>query len=285
MPEILLNPPLEGDEIIPKYEFVQDIEENAEATIVTETPVIAQALVKEPINSYWYFQLETESGNSESGNNVPGTWSPTLGASSLPQQENISTVLEDDDTPPIAKPGSFQLFLPDPEMMDRVGQVHPDEIYQRSSTVATKNAVNNAENYGNSIQKSLNLEVGNSSTQSSARSKSTNADTIITKSESLSAIPEVPQASNRRSERSERPERSESKARVTFAENPVSGRQSPPRSKSTSSTPKLVSYQKPRKDRSRSRNSRIASATQQVNRYIFKIIFLYEYVGQFLVNF
>ena len=91
LPEILLNPPLEGDEIIPKYEFVQDIEENAEATIVTETPVIAQALVKEPINSYWYFQLETESGNPESGNNVPGTWSPTLGASSLPQQENIST--------------------------------------------------------------------------------------------------------------------------------------------------------------------------------------------------
>ena len=65
-------------------------------------------------------------------------------------------------------------------MMDRVGQVHPDEIYQRSSTtVAAKNAVNNAENYGNSIQKSLNLEVGNSSAQSSPRSKSMSSDPII----------------------------------------------------------------------------------------------------------
>lgn len=99
---------------------------------------------------------------------------------------------------PIAAPGSYQLFMPDPEMMDRL-------------------------------------------TPSSAGKPE--------------IIPEARSTS--------RSSRSESKKRVVIADPPVSGSQSPPRSpRSKSNTSRIVSYQRPR---SRSRNSKLASATHRVN--------------------
>ena len=52
-----MDPPLMGSEIIPKYEFVQDIEEIPDV-IIQEPHVIGQALVIGPVDSFWFFQLE-----------------------------------------------------------------------------------------------------------------------------------------------------------------------------------------------------------------------------------
>lgn len=214
-----LDPPLVGCADLPKYEFVQDIEDYPDI-VMQDSNIMGKAMVHDPVDSFWYFELEQ---------NAPEAPAPTVAPKAAMT-----------DAPPIAPPGSYQLFLPDPEMMDRVGTFQTGDIFQTEAKGTIPVAAD------------LNIPIA--------------------------SVPLVsPSTSTASGEQSQ--SRSESKQRsVVFADPPVSGSQDHPdsvlsstagsssRAASSSST-RIVSYQRPKvKERSRSRNTRIAAATQQVNR-------------------
>ena len=212
-----LDPPLVGCADLPKYEFVQDIEDYPDI-VIQDSNIMGKAMVHDPVDSFWYFELEQ---------NAPEAPAPTVAPKAAMT-----------DAPPIAPPGSYQLFLPDPEMMDRVGTFQTEDIFQNEA----KGTIPVAADLNIPI---ASVHLVNPSTSSGGQTQS----------------------------------RSESKQRsVVFADPPVSGSQDHPdsvissatgsssRATSSSST-RIVSYQRPKvKERSRSRNTRIAAATQQVNR-------------------
>ena len=212
-----LNPPLVGCADLPKYEFVQDIEDYPDI-VIQESTVMGKAFIGDPIDSFWYFELE------QNGAEAPA---PTV----APKASMM-------DSPPIAPPGSYQLFLPDPEMMDRVGILQPEDIFQTEAKGTIPVAAD------------INIPI---------------------------AVPVVSPSSSSSTASGQSQSRSESKQRsVVFADPPVSGSQDHPDSvlsgsstsrTTSSSLTRIVSYQRPKvKERSRSRNTRIAAATQQVNR-------------------
>ena len=266
MVEITEYPPLLGSsELLPTYEFIKEVEEFPNVTIIQEYFGLGQALVSGPVDSFWFFQLDPRSKVEVLG--TPATIQSSLPVPSLPLSsdqfpipvENIIGAngddLDDDDEElvddlpdmPIAKPGSFQLFLPDPEMMDRVGELGRDLSDQ-------------------------NEQIFKNSQEAEA---STSSKTINKPEDLQQQDQEIKTGNGKRSIRDESKQRG-----VTFADDPVSGSQEPPttsmldrlqveaRSKSEATKSRLVSYQKIR-DRSGSRNSRFAAATQQVNRYFY----------------
>ena len=215
-----LDPPLVGCADLPKYEFVQDIEDYPDI-VMQDSNIMGKAMVHDPVDSFWYFELEQ---------NAPEAPAPTVAPKAAMT-----------DAPPIAPPGSYQLFLPDPEMMDRVGTFQTEDIFQTEAKGTIPVAAD------------LNIPI---------------ASVPLVSPSTSTASGGQPQS------------RSESKQRsVVFADPPVSGSQDHPdsvlsamagsssRAASSSSSTRIVSYQRPKvKERSRSRNTRIAAATQQVNR-------------------
>ena len=255
--EITEYPPLLcSSELLPISEFIQEVEEFPNVSIIQEYFGLGQALVSGPVDSFWFFQLDPRSkGEVQGGGGTAAT------VTSVPLSDNQSNIGagngsgdEDDDDDeliddlhdmPIAKPGSFQLFLPDPEMMDRVGTLRDITSDHEQQILDSKEA-----------------EAASSSSSSS------------TSNQEQTTKVSGPHSSIRNSD--------ESKQRVMFADPPVSGSQECPplmlndriqvesRSKSEATKSRLVSYQKIR-DRSHSRNSRFAAATQQVNRYKYML--------------
>ena len=264
--EITEYPPLLcSSELLPISELIQEVEEFPNVSIIQGYFGLGQALVSGPVDSFWFFQLDPRSKVEVQAGGTAATVPSSV--PSLPLSDNQSNIGagngsgadEDDedelidDLPhdmPFAKPGSFQLFLPDPEMMDRVGTLRDVTSDHEQQILDSKEA-----------------EATSSSSSSTSNQEKT---TKISGPEST-----------RNSD--------ESKQRVMFADPPVSGSQECPplmlndriqvesRSKSEATKSRLVSYQKIR-DRSHSRNSRFAAATQQVNRYKylgFKTCFIY----------
>ena len=230
------DPPLVGFQHLPKYEFVQDIEETPDVAIQESTKF--WALVSNPVDSFWFFELDS-----------PKVEKKLLDLSHLGATATIETsttgfvnnqlAVPSADLPsadaqvPIAVPGTYQLFLPDPEMMNRLGEVPPRaEIYQAEQ--------NNKPT----------IPIEHPSIPAVVPALQAPVDKATPTSESH-ATSEVVQQLCRLS-------RSSSKKRVVIADPPVSGSQSPPRSKSR----KLYSYQRPR---SPSFTTRLLTATQRVN--------------------
>ena len=201
--QITQDPHLLGYKNLPKYEFVQDIEETPDVSIQDTEKVTAIQI--QPTDTFWFFELDT-----------PKVDRKIIDLSSLGATAKVETVSDTyrvsdtSDTSvntdvPIAAPGTYQLFMPDPEMMDRVD---PKPEPEKPSAATT-----------------------------------------------ASGPPEP------------RPPRSESTKRVQIADPPVSGSQSPPKSRAKSGT-RIVSYQRPkesasrppRHDRSKSRNTRAREA-------------------------
>jgi len=135
------------------------------------------------------------------------------------------------DLPPIRAPGTFQLFMPDPEMMERI--VRLPEVVDGATT---------------SVSGQLDDD---------SQYEPTNQHLTI------------PSSNPKSDSETGRSSISGSTKRVFIADPPVSGTQSPPRAPSPTrlvrtdkQTTKLVSYQRPkeRPDRSKSRNTRIREA-------------------------
>ena len=217
-----LEPPLVGARSLPKYEFVQDIEDFPDIAI--ELNQRFKATVKEPVDSYWFFELDT-----------PKVEKKMLDLRQAPAAAAASASLV-----PIATPGSYQLFLPDPEMMDRVGEVSPSEIYQSADSTPP-------------IPVALPQEPP----------------------PEASALLSPPPIEGEDLQRGRRSRSSSKGRRVVIADPPVSGSQSPPRdlgdrSERNRSSTRIVSYQRPKESsRSQSRSSRIARAlaTQPTSSY------------------
>lgn len=110
---------LMGFKALPKYEFVQDIEETPDVVIEEVTKFKASPM--DPVDSFWFFELDT-----------PKPEKKVLDLSHLGASA-IVTTSEQAYQVPVAAPGSYQLFLPDPEMMDRVGQTSPKEIFDKAN--------------------------------------------------------------------------------------------------------------------------------------------------------
>ena len=231
------DPPLVGFQHLPKYEFVQDIEETPDVAIQESTKF--WALVSNPVDSFWFFELDS-----------PKVEKKLLDLSHLGATATIETsttgfvnnqlAVPSADLPsadaqvPIAVPGTYQLFLPDPEMMNRLGEVPPREIYQAEQN---------------------------------------NKPTIPIEHPSIPAVVALPpvdatptsesHATSEVVEQLCRLSRSSSKKRVVIADPPVSGSQSPPSTQTPrSKSRKLYSYQRPR---SPSFTTRLLTATQRVN--------------------
>ena len=115
------DPPLVGYRTLPKYEFVQDIEEIPDI-LIQDTDKI-NAVQIQPIDTFWFFELDTPKVERKIVN---------LGAIGATAQ--VETSFVPSEVPidvPIATPGTYQLFMPDPEMMDRlVSEVKSDETYK-----------------------------------------------------------------------------------------------------------------------------------------------------------
>ena len=141
----------------------------------------------------------------------------TLGATAKVETVVVPETINTDV--PIAAPGTFQLFMPDPEMMDRLGDtVKPVEPYKPPEPITEPPEAD--------------IEAAGASSDMRARSASIK--------------------------------------RVQIADPPVSGSQSPPKSRAKSGT-RIVSYQRPREaqavtsrppraERSKSRNTRAREA-------------------------
>ena len=52
------DPPLLGSQSLPKYEFVQDIEEIPDISI-EDTLKNSKAFIMNPVDSFWFFELDT----------------------------------------------------------------------------------------------------------------------------------------------------------------------------------------------------------------------------------
>lgn len=115
--EVSQDPKLIGFRSLPKYEFVQDIEETADIDIEEVTKQMATKT--DPVDSFWFFEPIEDLSH--------------LGAASALASSETETV--SGGGVPIAVPGSYQLFLPDPDMMDRLGEIPPSEIYQADPTI------------------------------------------------------------------------------------------------------------------------------------------------------
>ena len=112
------DPPLVGYHSLPKYEFVQDIEETPDIAIQETTK--SKALLTDPVDSFWFFEIDTpkvEKSSKMLDLSHLGAATATIETSS---QACSSSSMPMPDVP-IATPGTYQLFLPDPEMMDRIG--------------------------------------------------------------------------------------------------------------------------------------------------------------------
>ena len=199
---------------LPKDEFVQDIEETPDVSITEGARM--RAANNDPVDSFWFFELDTPKPVVNNKTMVDlshmGATATIESPPNIPDLHNMPDV-------PIAAPGTFQLFMPDPDMMDRLG----------TETVTRPI-----------------LKVPEPDPEPSESSDASISD-----------------ESRRRSTRS----RSKSAHRsVVFADNPVSGSQSPPRPARGTSQTRIVSYQRPPpRERSKSRNTRIARAQQPVN--------------------
>lgn len=239
--QALSNPPLIGFEPLPTYEYVQDIEEIPDIAI--EGSLKFKALSSDPVDSFWFFELESDKKKTldlshlgatatvETSRSLPSSsgspyvsavGSESYGSESFRSSLDLLDEEMPQDLPPIRAPGTFQLFMPDPEMMERIGEI------QGSQTAQTE----------------------------TSQYEPTNQHLTIPDSD--------PKSDSEKGLRS----RSGSTKRVMIADPPVSGSQSPPRGPSptrpvrTDKQTKLVSYQRPkeRPERSKSRSTRIREA-------------------------
>ena len=205
--QALKDPILIGSDSLPKYEFVQDIEETPDVSI--QDGPRSRAQTSTPVDSFWFFEMDTPKPMAKALND-----NSHLGASAMVEQTSTNLM----EPVPIAAPGSFQLFMPDPEMMDRLG----------AETVEGPMP-------SQKVNDSIPIPILHLPSETSSKEPT----------------PEP------------RARRSKSIKSVVIADPPVSGQQSPPRSISSTLT-RIVSYQRPR-ERSKSRNSRLARAQQPVN--------------------
>lgn len=261
--QALSNPPLIGFEPLPTYEYVQDIEEIPDIAI--EESLKFKAISSDPVDSFWFFELDTPKSDrkkimdlshlgatatvetsrsipsSSSSPYVSAAGSESYGSESFRSSLDLLDEEMPKDLPPIRAPGTFQLFMPDPEMMERIGDIH------------------------GSLQKP---EVVDGAT-TSVSAKSQQLDDDDSQYEPTHQHLTIPGSNPKSdSEKGLSLSRSGSTKRVMIADPPVSGSQSPPRGLSptrpvrTDKQTKLVSYQRPkeRPERSKSRNTRIREA-------------------------
>ena len=261
--QALSNPPLIGFEPLPSYEYVQDIEEIPDIAI--EEFLKFKAISNNPVDSFWFFELDTPKSDKkkildlsnlgatatvETSRSIPSSSSSpyvsAVGSESYGSESFRSSLdlLDEEmpkDLPPIRAPGTFQLFMPDPEMMERILDTTSGRKPEVDATATTTSV-------------------------SSAKSQQFDDDIYEPTHQHLT-IP----GSNPKPEigqRSRSGSTSGSSKRVMIADPPVSGTQSPPRGLSptrsvrTDKQTKLVSYQRPkeRPERSKSRNTRIREA-------------------------
>ena len=267
--QALSNPPLIGFEPLPTYEYVQDIEEIPDIAI--EESLKSKAISSDPVDSFWFFELDTPKEDKkkildlsqlgatatvETSRSIPSSSSSpyvsaagsecAYGSESTYGSESFRSSLDlldeemPKDLPPIRAPGTFQLFMPDPEMMERIGEIQ--------GSLQKPEVVDGATTISASVSKSQQLD------DEDLQYEPTNQHLTIP-------------GSNPKSEKSGL-KRSGSTKRVMIADPPISGSQSPPRGLSptrpvrTDKQTKLVSYQRPkeRPERSKSRNTRIREA-------------------------
>jgi atypical dual specificity phosphatase len=222
--------PLVGYKQLPKYEFVQDIEESPDVSIQgNETSENRFLKVNKPVDTFWFFQMDTPKVEKKVFMDLSH-----LGA---------SATMVDDEPVPIAAPGSFQLFLPDPEMMDRLGQVPAEEIFVKKLPI---NAV---------------------SVDDDDDDDDDDPNIPVIPAEVLPVIVTTDCEDLIQGSVKDRRQRSRSGRRVIIADPPVSGSKSPPRSPRPKSSSRMFSYQRPREQ---SRNTRLALATKDVNTRVEK---------------
>ena len=108
--EAYSNQTLDSEKIAPFYQFIQDIEDQADSSVQAETRSEWLTSVSPPVDTFWYFKLDTPQNKRRDIELDQDTSS----------KENA--VLERTSTPlPILrKAKTFQLFLPDPDMIDRL---------------------------------------------------------------------------------------------------------------------------------------------------------------------
>ena len=108
--EAYSNQTLDSEKITPFDQFIQNIEDQADYSVQAETRSEWLTSVSPPVDTFWYFKLDT-----------PQTQRRDIALDQGTSYKEIA-VLERTSTPlPIlAKAKSFQLFLPDPDMIDRL---------------------------------------------------------------------------------------------------------------------------------------------------------------------
>ena len=255
------DPPLLGSQSLPKYEFVQDIEEIPDISI-EDTLKNSKAFIMNPVDSFWFFELDTPKTDkkildlSHLGATATVETSRTSSSKTSPYISNPGSsldILEEmpQDAPPIRAPGTFQLYMPDPEMMDRLGEI------QGGPSVPTPKIPSPR---SKSVQNPKTLQETGPADEVKQQENNEDLPNLLTVPGSNPNSVNIEDSRGRRS-------RSGSTKRVTIADPPVAGSQSPPRSpagstgsNSRSRQTRIVSYQKPRYDRSKSRNTRIKEA-------------------------
>ena len=285
------DPAMVGFQSLPKYEFVQDIEEMPDVSI--EEIAKLKAISVDPVDSFWFFELDTPKGQEKSQKimdlsnlgataTVETSSSSTASISSSYISANSSSTdfadldleleMPSKDMPPIRAPGTYQLFMPDPEMMDRLGELGSKSASQNRP----KNPINNREVCGGGGDAAAvgsgddALNAAGSIPLTRDPTKTGIPMTVAVQDNSHLTVPASNLVTTDKDGTRGRRSRSGSTKRVMIADPPVSGSQSPPppptprpRSGTGSSTTRIVSYQRPRLDRSKSRATRIKEAMSQ----------------------
>ena len=271
--QTLDDPAMVGFQSLPKYEFVQDIEEIPDVSI--EEIVKNKAISVDPVDSFWFFELDTPKGEkkildlSHLGatatveTSSSSSISASVSSSYVSATSSSTDLLELEmpkDMPPIRAPGTYQLFMPDPEMMDRLGELGPN-----GPKIPKNSAINNREVADAGSSGADAKDFHNSA---AVKKDPTSATGIpMTAVQDISSHLTVPGSNPVDKDSRGRRSRSGSTKRVMIADPPVSGSQSPPppeaRPRSGTGSTRIVSYQRPRFDRSKSRNTRIKEAISQ----------------------
>ena len=101
---------------VPQYEFVQDIEDQADSAVHRLLPTEGELrAVEESVDTFWFFDLTTED-----------------------DKESATAASVAEDIRPATPAAQFKLFLPDPDMADRLGTVSMDVFKKEDEEEPTK---------------------------------------------------------------------------------------------------------------------------------------------------